>query len=213
MIYTLPSLPYEYSALEPHIDAKTMEIHHTKHHAGYVSHLNKLLEGVETLVNKTLEEIIVDIRLVPEEIRQGVRNNGGGHLNHSLFWHIMGPGCGGASVGVLSSAIDAEFGGFAGFKDRFTQTALSRFGSGWIWLCVDARGRLEILDTPNQDSPLMQGNRPILGLDVWEHAYYLKYHNRRVDYVQAWWNVVNWKNVDDLYMHNLELVSRQGHPK
>jgi Fe-Mn family superoxide dismutase len=208
MTYSLPLLAYEYGALEPYIDARTMEIHYTMHHGGYVNNLNKLLAGVKTLENKTLEEIIADIRMVPEDIRQAVRNHGGGHLNHSLFWHILGPGGGGEPRGVISTAILGTFESFAKFKDVFTKAALGRFGSGWAWLCMESHGRLEVLDTPNQDSPIMQGLRPILGLDLWEHAYYLKYQSRRAEYVDAWWNVVSWPKVNEIYMHHLELVTR-----
>ncbi len=206
MSIKLPSLPYDYGALEPYLDARTMEIHHTKHHGGYVSNLNKLLEGREELAKLTLEEILRDIRVVPEEIRQGVRNHGGGHLNHSLFWQIMAPGRGGEPDGRVRDAIASTFTSFSGFKDKFTSADLTRFGSGWAWLGVNTEGRLEIISTPNQDSPLMLGLRPILGIDVWEHAYYLKYQNRRADYLAAWWNVVNWPRVAEFYTRTLEVV-------
>jgi len=208
MKFELPSLPYAYDALEPYIDARTMEIHHTRHHAGYVTNLNKLLDGRDELASRTLEDIISDIRLVPDDIRQGVRNHGGGHLNHSLFWQIMGRNKGGEPSGPLGDAIRSSFTDFASFRELFSKTALSRFGSGWAWLCLDSADRLVVLSTPNQDSPIMQGHVPILGLDVWEHAYYLKYQNRRSDYIDAWWNVVNWEKVGELFVHRHEMVSQ-----
>ena len=208
MKYQLPPLAYEYNALEPHIDTRTMEVHYTKHHAGYVNNLNKALESCPDLANKTLEEILLDIRMVPEEFRQAVRNNGGGHLNHSLFWHVMGPPRGAQPSGTLREAIDSTFGDLAGFKDKLSRAAESRFGSGWGWLCVDSRGRLEVLSTPNQDSPIMQGCRPVVGVDVWEHAYYLKYENRRAEYIAAWWNVVDWDKAAEIYAHCMESVGR-----
>lgn len=198
MAYTVPDLPYAFDALEPHIDARTMEIHHDKHHATYVTNLNKALEGSE-LANQPVEQLITALDRVPESIRTAVRNNGGGHANHSLFWTIMAPGAGGDPVGALASAIDAELGGFAKFKEALTTAALTRFGSGWAWLSVEANGKLRVESTPNQDSPLMEGRTPILGLDVWEHAYYLHYQNRRPDYVAAWFNVVDWKAVGARY--------------
>lgn len=212
MRYELPDLPYSYSALEPHIDAKTMEIHHTKHHAGYVSNLNKALEPCG-LSDRPLEELLSDLKLVPEEFRQAVRNHGGGHLNHSLFWRIMAPRAGGEPGGDLIEAIRESFGGFAEFREKFTQAAATRFGSGWAWLGLDGQGRLEILSSPNQDSPLMLGCRPILGLDVWEHAYYLKYQNRRGDYIAAWWNVVNWPVVETLYGEVLAEIRHERTPR
>jgi len=193
MAYTLPPLPYAYDALEPHIDARTMEIHHTKHHQTYINNVNAALEG-SPLASKTVEALIADLNAVPENIRTAVRNNGGGHANHSLFWTIMKPGGGGEPSGDLAAAIRSAFGGFDQFREQFTKAALGRFGSGWAWLSVD-HGKLIIESTPNQDSPLMEGRIPILGLDVWEHAYYLKYQNRRNEYVAAWWNVVNWDEV------------------
>lgn len=199
MRYELPSLPYSYGALEPYIDARTMEIHYTKHHAGYVSNLNKALEHCGQVWERPLEELLGDLKLVPEEFRQAVRNHGGGHLNHSLFWRIMGPRCGGAPTGQLASAVVDTFGSFGSFREQFAAAATARFGSGWAWLALDGQGRLEVISTPNQDSPLMLGVRPILGIDVWEHAYYLTYQNRRADYVSAWWNVVDWSVVDKLY--------------
>ncbi len=192
-MHELPPLPYDLDALEPHIDARTMEIHHTKHHQAYINNLNKALEGHADLEAKSVEELLAGIAQVPEGIRGAVRNHGGGHANHSLFWKVMAPG-GGAPAGDLAAAIDRDFGGFEAFKEKFSAAAGGRFGSGWAWLAV-AGDRLEVLSTANQDSPLMEGKRPILGLDVWEHAYYLNYQNRRPDYIQAWWNVVNWSQV------------------
>jgi Fe-Mn family superoxide dismutase len=189
MAYTLPNLPYPVDALEPHIDAKTMEIHHGKHHNAYVTNLNKAIEGTD-LGNKSIEELVAMIDKVPEKIRTAVRNNGGGHANHSMFWQLMGPQAGGAPSGELSKAIDAAFGNFEDFKKKFTEAATGRFGSGWAWLSLDAGKKLMIESTPNQDTPLMIGHTPILGVDVWEHAYYLKYQNRRPDYVAAFFNVI-----------------------
>jgi Fe-Mn family superoxide dismutase len=194
MAHELPELPYEYDALEPHIDARTMEIHHTKHHNTYVTKLNGALEGQSNLETKTIDELIGGINSVPEAIRTAVRNNGGGHVNHTMFWQIMGPKGGGEPVGSLAEAITDAFGSFANFKDQFSAAAANRFGSGWAWLLLDG-GKLVVESTPNQDSPLMEGKTPILGLDVWEHAYYLKYQNRRPDYIAAWWNVVDWDEV------------------
>ncbi len=198
MAYTLPSLPYANNALEPHIDAKTMEIHHTKHHQAYINNLNNALQGTD-LGNQTIEQLCININQVPENIRPVVRNNGGGHANHSLFWTIMGPGGGGDPTGKVGEAITAELGGYAKFKEDFTKAAVSRFGSGWAWLSVNASKKLVIESTPNQDSPLMAGNTPILGVDVWEHAYYLNYQNRRPDYVAAFYNVINWNAVNERY--------------
>lgn len=198
MAFTLPALPYSYDALEPYIDAKTMEIHHSKHHAGYVNNLNSALQKYPELSNKRLEELISNIQGLPEDIRTAVRNNGGGHWNHSFFWEIMGPNAGGQPTGDLLKALENQFGSFERFKEEFTKAALGRFGSGWAWLVV-ADGVLKVGSTPNQDNPLMDisefRGHPILGLDVWEHAYYLKYQNRRAEYVQNWWNVVNWDKV------------------
>ena len=191
MAYTLPELPYAYDALEPHIDARTMEIHHSKHHAAYIAKVNAAIEGTE-LDGKDINELISAIDTVPEGIRGAVRNNGGGHANHSLFWTIMSADGGGQPDGDLAAAIDSHLGGFDSFKDAFSSAAATRFGSGWAWLSVGADGRLVVESTPNQDSPLMDGNTPILGLDVWEHAYYLNYQNRRPDYVAAFFNVINW---------------------
>ena len=203
MAYELPSLPYDYNALEPHIDARTMEIHHTKHHNAYITKVNDAIAGTE-LENKSIEELVSGIARVPENIRGAVRNNGGGHANHSLFWTVMGPNGGGAPSGDLASAIDADLGGFDAFKDAFSTAAATRFGSGWAWLVVDG-GKLAVGSTANQDSPLMGtavagiGGTPILGLDVWEHAYYLHYQNRRPDYVSAFFNVINWAEVANRY--------------
>ena len=193
MAYELPALPYAYDALEPHIDARTMEIHHTKHHQAYITNVNNALASHADLAAKSVEDLISDLSAVPEDIRGAVRNNGGGHANHSLFWQIMGPG-GGAPSGNLGAAIDSTFGGLDGLKEQFKKAALTRFGSGWAWLISDG-GKLAVTSTPNQDSPLTDGKTPLLGLDVWEHAYYLNYQNRRPDYVDAFWNVVNWANV------------------
>lgn len=197
MAYELPALPYAYDALEPHIDARTMEIHHTKHHQAYISKVNAAIEGTD-LEGKSIEALVTGINSVPENIRGAVRNNGGGHANHSLFWTIMKPGGGGTPSGELASAIDAELGGFDKFKEDFSNAAATRFGSGWAWLSVSG-GKLEIHSTPNQDSPLMEGKTPILGLDVWEHAYYLNYQNKRPDYIAAFFNVINWDEVASRY--------------
>jgi superoxide dismutase, Fe-Mn family len=196
MSFTLPDLPYSFNALEPHIDRRTMEIHHGKHHATYIANLNKALESAPDLAAKGLGELLADnCAAVPEGIRTAVRNNGGGHANHSLFWTVMSPGGGGEPTGELAEAISGAFGSFAVLKERFTAAAVGRFGSGWAWLATDRSGRLEVFSTANQDSPLMEGKTPILGLDVWEHAYYLNYQNRRPDYIAAWWNVVSWEEV------------------
>ena len=200
MSFELPKLDYEYSALEPHIDAKTMEIHHTKHHAAYITNLNKALEGHEELQNKTIEEILSDVAIVPEDIRQAVINHGGGHANHSMFWKLMSPDGGGEPSGKLAEEINNHFGRLEGFKTDFEKAATGRFGSGWAWLVVDENGKLQIISTANQDSPLMQSLTPILGLDVWKHAYYLNYQNHRPDYITAWWNVVNWKQAEKNFL-------------
>jgi superoxide dismutase, Fe-Mn family len=193
MAFTLPSLPYPADALEPHIDKTTMEIHHGKHHAAYVNNLNKALESAPDLQSKTIEELLAgNLAAIPEAIKTAVRNNGGGHANHSLFWNLLSAKGGGAPKGEIENVITATFGGFDSFKEKFNAAASTRFGSGWAWLVKDKGGKFEILSTANQDSPLMDGKKPILGLDVWEHAYYLKYQNRRPDYIAAWWNVVNW---------------------
>lgn len=199
MAHELPPLPYSYDALEPHIDARTMEIHHGKHHAAYVNNVNKLLEGHPNLAAKPIEQLLRDITQVPEDIRQAVINNGGGHANHSLFWQIMGPGRGGHPTGALADEIANTFGSFEQFQRQFSEAALTRFGSGWAWLGFDENGKLHVGSTANQDSPYLSGHQPILALDVWEHAYYLKYQNRRADYVAAWWNTVNWEKVAEFY--------------
>ncbi|AIE60752.1 superoxide dismutase SodA [Bacillus methanolicus] len=198
MAFELPQLPYAYDALEPHIDKETMNIHHTKHHNTYVTNLNNALEGNEELLSKTVEEVISNLDAVPEAVRTAVRNNGGGHANHSLFWQILSPNGGGEPTGELADAINSKFGSFEGFKEEFTKAAATRFGSGWAWLVVN-NGELEVTSTPNQDSPLMEGKTPILGLDVWEHAYYLKYQNRRPEYISAFFNVINWDEVAKRY--------------
>jgi Fe-Mn family superoxide dismutase len=196
MPFTVPALPYPTDALEPHIDKMTMEIHHGKHHAAYVNNLNKALESAPDLAMKSIEELLANnCAAVPENIRTAVRNNGGGHINHSMFWQIMGPNAGGNPVGNLSSAINSSFGSFDAFKEKFNAAAVGRFGSGWAWLLKTGSG-VEITSTPNQDSPVMEGKFPVIGLDVWEHAYYLKYQNRRPDYAGAWWNVVNWQEAE-----------------
>ena len=196
MPFTLPPLPYAVDALEPHIDKMTMEIHHGKHHNAYVTNLNKALESAPTLAGKTIEELLANnCAIVPENIRTAVRNNGGGHINHSMFWQIMGPKAGGPPSGKLGDAIKAAFGSFDAFKEKVNTAATTRFGSGWAWLVKNSAGALEVYSTANQDSPVMEGKQPVLGLDVWEHAYYLKYQNRRPDYASAWWNVVNWAEV------------------
>ncbi|MSV29152.1 MAG: superoxide dismutase [Bryobacterales bacterium] len=197
MAFTLPGLPYAHNALEPHIDTKTMEIHHGKHHNAYVTNLNKALESAPELASASIEELLANgCAAVPESIRTAVRNNGGGHANHSLFWTLMAPNAGGEPVGNLAAAIASTFGSFAAFKEKFAAAAATRFGSGWAWLARDASGKLEVVSMPNQDTPLMEGKFPILGLDVWEHAYYLNYQNRRPDYVAAWWNVVDWAEAE-----------------
>lgn len=198
MAFELPQLPYAYDALEPHIDKETMNIHHTKHHNTYVTNLNNALEGNEELLSKTVEEVISNLDAVPEAARTAVRNNGGGHANHTLFWQVISPNGGGEPTGELAEAINSKFGGFEGFKEEFSKAATTRFGSGWAWLAVN-NGELEVTSTPNQDSPLMEGKTPILGLDVWEHAYYLNYQNRRPEYIGAFWNVVNWEEVNNRY--------------
>lgn len=194
MVFELPPLPYAYDALEPHIDALTMEIHHTKHHNAYVSNLNAALEKHPGLAGRSLEQLVTDLESLPDDIRTAVRNNGGGHFNHSLFWTVMGPRSGGEPQGELAQAISTAFGSFSAFQSTFNQAAISRFGSGWAWLGFK-NGKLAVISMPNQDVPMMEGLTPILGVDVWEHAYYLKYQNRRADYVNAWWNVVNWDEV------------------
>ncbi len=197
--YKLPKLKYDYSALEPHIDTRTMGIHYEKHHGGYVAKLNAALENYPELQSKSLTELLMNLDAIPAEIRTAVRNNGGGHANHSMFWSIMSPKGGGAPDGSLADAITATFGGFDSFKAEFKQAALSRFGSGWSWLVVTPEGVLSIISTPNQDNPISQGLIPIMGLDVWEHAYYLNYQNRRADYIDAWWYVVDWNAIGANY--------------
>ena len=194
MAFQLPPLPYPYDALEPHIDTMTMQIHHDKHHQAYVTNLNNAIAGNAELEAMSIEALLANLDKVPENIRMAVRNNGGGHANHTMFWEIMGPNGGGAPSGALAEAIDAAFGSFDAFKTQFADAGVKRFGSGWAWLVNDG-GKLSIVSTPNQDTPVMDGKTPILGVDVWEHAYYLKYQNRRPDYLSAWWNVVNWDEV------------------
>ncbi|HTG70566.1 MAG TPA: superoxide dismutase [Candidatus Udaeobacter sp.] len=198
MAHQLPALPYAHNALEPHIDATTMEIHHGRHHNAYVTNLNAALESAPELQSKSIEELISDLASVPEAIRTAVRNNGGGHANHSLFWETIAPNAGGAPSGALAAAIESELGGFEAFKADFAKAAATRFGSGWAFLAV-ANGKLKVYSLPNQDSPIMEGETPILGLDVWEHAYYLNYQNKRPDYIAAFWNVVNWDEVSKRY--------------
>jgi Fe-Mn family superoxide dismutase len=197
--YTVPPLPYDFGALEPHIDAKTMEIHHDKHHAAYVNNLNAALKDHPDHQGKTIEALIGNLNALPEGIRTAVRNNGGGHANHSMFWQIMKPGGGGEPTGAVAQAIATELGGFPAFKEALNKAGATRFGSGWAWLIVGKDGKLSVTSTPNQDSPIMEGLTPILGVDVWEHAYYLKYQNRRPDYLAAWWNTVNWDEVNHRY--------------
>lgn len=199
MAFELPPLPYAFDALEPHFDAKTMEIHHDKHHATYVAKLNEAIGKHPELASKTVEELQIGINSIPDDIRGAVRNHGGGHLNHSIFWKNIGPQCGGQPSGALADAVTNAFGGFDTFKEKFTASAANRFGSGWAWLCVDKPGKLVIKDFPNQDNPLTEGLKPILGLDVWEHAYYLKFQNKRPDYIAAFWNVVNWNDVAERF--------------
>ncbi|HSO56647.1 MAG TPA: superoxide dismutase [Paenisporosarcina sp.] len=198
MAYELPQLPYAYDALEPHIDKETMNIHHTKHHNAYVTNLNNALAGHDDLLSKSVEELIANLDAVPEAARTAVRNNGGGHANHSLFWELLSATGGGNPSGKLAEAIDAKFGSYDAFKEEFAKAATTRFGSGWAWLSLN-NGELELTSTPNQDSPIMEGNTPLLGLDVWEHAYYLNYQNRRPEYIAAFWNVVNWAEVSKRY--------------
>lgn len=196
MPFQLPPLPYAFDALEPHIDARTMQIHHDGHHGAYVTNLNKALESAPALANKSVEELLAkNVAIVPENIRTAVRNNGGGHMNHTMFWQIMAPGAGGQPVGNVARAITGAFGGFEQFKEKFNNAAMTRFGSGWAWL-VKRNGNLDIVSTANQDNPVSEGLYPVMGLDVWEHAYYLKYQNRRGEYVGAWWNVVNWPEIE-----------------
>jgi len=199
MPFELPALPYPYTALEPHIDEQTMRIHHDKHHGAYVTNLSKALEGAASLQGKTIDELVGNLNAVPENIRTAVRNNGGGHYNHAMFWEIMKPGGPSAPSGDLAAAITATFGSVDKLKEAINAAGLGRFGSGWAWLVLDAAGKLIVVSTPNQDNPLTDGQKAILGVDVWEHAYYLKYQNRRADYLTAWWNVVNWNEVAARY--------------
>ena len=199
MAFELPALPYATDALEPHIDARTMEIHHGKHHNAYVTNLNKALEAYPDLQSKSIEELLTSLDSIPEAIRPAVRNNGGGHYNHSMFWQVMGPGKGGEPTGDLAAAINTAFGSFAAFKEKFAAAGVGRFGSGWAWLIADKGGAVSISSSPNQDNPISEGKTAILGIDVWEHAYYLNYQNRRPDYIAAWWNTVNWDEVAKRY--------------
>jgi Fe-Mn family superoxide dismutase len=196
MAYDLPALPYAFDALEPNIDARTMEIHHDRHHQTYVTNLNNALQGHDDLASKSVEDLLRNISQVPENIRTAVRNNGGGHANHSLFWQIMSPNGGGAPTGAVADAINQALGSFDNFKAELSKAAAGRFGSGWAWLVTDGRGKVSVISTANQDSPLMDGQTPLLGVDVWEHAYYLKYQNKRPDYVAAWFNTINWNEVN-----------------
>jgi Fe-Mn family superoxide dismutase len=199
MAFELPPLPYAFDALEPHIDARTMEIHHDRHHGTYVTNLNAAIEKHPELAGKSIEELLAGIQSIPDDIRSAVRNNGGGHANHSLFWQIMGPNAGGQPQGALAGAIDSTFGGYDAFKDQLSKAGLGQFGSGWAWLVQDSSGKLSIKSLPNQDSPFMEGLTPVLGVDVWEHAYYLNYQNKRADYLAAWFNTVNWQAVGQRY--------------
>jgi Fe-Mn family superoxide dismutase len=211
MKHTLPDLGYGYDALEPYIDARTMEIHHTKHHAAYISNLNAALENYPDLTKQRVEELLRNLKYAPESIQTALRNNGGGHANHTLFWNLMSPTGGGEPGGQLVRALSDSFGSFKAFKEMFENAAMKRFGSGWAWLCMKPDGDLLITSTANQDSPLSDGNTPLLGIDVWEHAYYLKYQNRRADYVSNWWNVVNWREVCLLYdrVREMELTVKR----
>jgi Fe-Mn family superoxide dismutase len=208
MAFTLPPLPYPADALEPSIDRQTMEIHHDRHHGTYVNNLNAALEQYPDLQSKSIEELLRAVNSVPENIRTAVRNSGGGHANHSMFWQVMAPNAGGQPTGAIADSIKASFGSFDAFKDQFTKAALGRFGSGWAWV-IQQGGRLVIESTPNQDSPLMEGRTPVFGLDVWEHAYYLKYQNRRADYISAWWNLVNWVEVNKRLSRELAGTARR----
>jgi Fe-Mn family superoxide dismutase len=199
MAYEVPPLPYDYSALEPFIDTQTMHLHHDKHHQAYVTNLNAALEKAPELKDLTAEELIASLENVPEAIRTAVRNHGGGHVNHTMFWSIMAPNAGGEPSGAIAEAIESTFGDFASLKEKFNDAGVKQFGSGWAWLVRDAAGKLSIMSTPNQDSPLSQGFYPVMGNDVWEHAYYLKYQNRRADYLKEWWNVVNWAEINQRF--------------
>lgn len=202
MAHTLPALPYAFDALEPHFDAKTMEIHYTKHHQAYIDKLNAALDKHPALHEKTVEELVADLDMVPEDIRPAVRNHGGGHLNHSMFWQLLAPSAGGMPSGALAEAINKKFGSFDAFTTQFSDAAANRFGSGWVWLVLDGKD-LTIVSTANQDNPITDGKTPILGLDVWEHAYYLKYQNRRPEFIKAFWSVVHWKEVEKRYAESL----------
>ena len=199
MTFKLPELNYAYDALEPFIDEQTMIIHHTKHHQAYVDNLNKALEGNEKYENMSIEELIISLNELPEYIKTAVRNNGGGHLNHTMFWNLMSPSGGSAPIGEVAKKIDEDLGGFDNFKEDFKKAALGRFGSGWAWLVLNEEDKLMIISTSNQDNPLTDGLKPLLGIDVWEHAYYLKYQNKRADYIDSWWNVVDWNKVEEEY--------------
>jgi superoxide dismutase, Fe-Mn family len=207
MAYTLPTLPYRFDALEPYIDRQTMELHHGKHHAAYVKNLNAALETHPDLQSKTIEDLLRSLHTVPHDIRSAVRNNGGGHANHSMFWLIMSPKAGGHPTGRVAEALTSSFGSFEAFKAEFSKVAMSRFGSGWAWV-VDHGGRLAVESTANQDNPLMEGGTPLFGLDLWEHAYYLKYQNRRADYINAWWNVVDWTAINKRLLHETMAAAR-----
>ena len=199
MAFEVPPLPYDYSALEPYIDTQTMQLHHDKHHAAYVNNLNAALKDNSQFASMNVDDVMRHINDVPDSVRTAVRNNGGGHSNHSMFWQIMTPNGGGAPSGALANAINSTFGSFDAFKAQFNDAGVKRFGSGWAWLILDQNGKLQVISSANQDSPLMDGNYPVMGNDVWEHAYYLKYQNRRPDYLNAWWNVVNWDAVANRY--------------
>jgi len=208
MPFTVPELPYPYDALEPHIDKETMMLHHDKHHAAYVTNLNAAMEKHPELASKSAYELIGDLNAVPEDIRTAVRNNGGGHVNHTMFWSIMGQRAGGDPKGALADAIKSTFGNLDAFKNQFNDAGLKQFGSGWAWLVLTKDGKLQVVSTPNQDNPMSTGSRPVLGNDVWEHAYYLKYQNRRADYLKAWWNVVNWDAVAKRFDEALKYAGR-----
>src|SRR5690349_17786269 len=210
MAFELPPLPYDYNALEKAIDEQTMHLHHDKHHAAYVNNLNAAIEKHPQFASKSPEQILRNINDVPEDVRTAVRNNAGGHVNHSMFWRIMGPNAGGEPAGALAKAINDSLGGLEEFKKRFNDAGVKQFGSGWAWLVRDSSGALKILSTPNQDSPLMQGLYPVLGNDVWEHAYYLRYQNRRADYLAAWWNVVNWREISERYDRAVDELKKLG---
>jgi Fe-Mn family superoxide dismutase len=200
MSFSLPELTYGYDALEPYIDARTMEIHHQKHHGGYVTKVNAALEGESQWKEKSIEDILISLNNLPESIRTAVRNNGGGHYNHSIFWKIMGPNSGGEPSAEIGEEINKIFGSFSKFKEEFSTTAANRFGSGWAWLVLDSTGKLAVSSTANQDNPISDGQKPVMGIDVWEHAYYLKYQNKRPEYIENWWNVVNWNAVNERYL-------------